>query len=192
MFAVLLDTCVLWPSLQRDFLLSLAVEGLYRPLWPDRILAELEQCELLKSERRGEDCHAAAQRANGLVQALRSAFDDALVVNWEPYEGTFGLPDPNDEHVVGAAVVGGADAIVTDNLRDFPVARLPEGISVRSAAEFAADTVAVAPDIARYAVEVMLRRYRNPPVTVEEAMSLLASRYHMDEAVELLRDGVTR
>jgi hypothetical protein len=84
MFAALLDTSVLWPSLQRDFLLSLAIEGLYRPLWSTEILAELEYHETQKLINRGEPITAATARASHLIRQMTTAFDDALVENWEP------------------------------------------------------------------------------------------------------------
>lgn len=77
MFAALLDTSVLWPSLQRDFLLSLAIEGLYRPLWSSAVLEELEFHEARKLVDHGEDVDAAAERARHLVDQMSSAFDDA-------------------------------------------------------------------------------------------------------------------
>jgi len=129
-FAALLDTCVLWPSLQRDFLLSLAVEGLYRPVWSSAILAELEYEEAAKWVRRGADKHEAACRASRLISRMRMAFDDAEVSGWEALDGTYGLPDPDDEHVVAAAFVAGAGVIVTHNLKHFPNDGLPEGIAV--------------------------------------------------------------
>jgi hypothetical protein len=55
-------TSVWWPSLQRDFLLSLAIEGLYRPLWSTAILAELEFHETEKLVNRGEPPTAAKLR----------------------------------------------------------------------------------------------------------------------------------
>ncbi|MFF2556814.1 PIN domain-containing protein [Nocardia sp. NPDC058058] len=155
MFAVVLDTCVLWPSLQRDFLLSLAVEGLYRPLWSEPILAELEHCETAKLVDRGEDPRIAEVRTRRLIATVKSAFDDALVENWEPYEGTFGLPDPYDEHVLAAAVVGNAGAIVTDNVRHFSRSAVPEQIQILRPAEFAADTVSVSPDAALRAIKTI-------------------------------------
>ena len=109
MFTALLDTCVLWPSTQRDFLLSLAIEGMYRPTWSSAILLELEICETTKLTRKiGVDAGEAEFRAKHLVEQMRTAFDDAEVAGWEGLEGTYGLPDPDDEHVLAAAVVGGA------------------------------------------------------------------------------------
>ncbi|CAN5390931.1 hypothetical protein BH09ACT7_BH09ACT7_60170 [soil metagenome] len=119
MFAALLDTSVLWPSLQRDFLLSLAIEGLYRPLWSSAILDELRYHEAQKLVDRGHARVLAGQSAQRLIDQMSSAFNDAVVANWESLEGTFGLLDIDDEHVVAAALVGGADTIVTSNLKDF-------------------------------------------------------------------------
>ena len=86
---------------------------------------------------RGEQPDAAAARASYLINQMTTAFDDALVESWEPHDGTFNLPDPNDEHVAAAALVGGVGAIVTGNLKDFPIAKIPAYIKVLAPAVFA-------------------------------------------------------
>ena len=189
MFAALLDTCVLWPSKQRDFLLSLAVVNLYRPLWSSAILDELQYCEFDKlTAKYGMSQDEAETRAARLIETMRSYFDDAEVRNWEPYEGTFGLTDPDDEHVIAAAVAGHAGAIVTDNLKHFPQDKVPPGIEVIPPGEFAANTVAVAPQLALEAVTTLTARLKKPPVTVDEFLAVLRERYGMDEAVDLIND----
>jgi hypothetical protein len=173
--------------LQRDFLLSLAVEALYRPLWSEPILDELEYHEAAKLVDRGLNRASADAQASRLVEQMRSVFEDALVENWEPHEGTFGLPDPDDEHVVAAAVVGGAGAIVTDNIRDFPRTKVPQHILILTPAAFAADTVATNPEVAMHALATISARFRNPRQTVDELLTILEERYSMTEAVELMR-----
>lgn len=189
MFAALLDTCVLWPSLQRDFLLSLAAEGLYRPLWSEVILAELEYEESAKLVRRGTPRDLAAARAVYLVEQMRGAFDDAEVVGWAGLEGSYGLPDPNDEHVIAAAVVGGAGTIVTANVRDFPADLLPAGLEVQTPAVFAANTVALGPALAAHSVRRIAQRSgrHGPPLTTADVLDLLQVRYALDAAVDLIR-----
>lgn len=162
MFSAFLDTNVLWPSLQRDFLLTLAAEGLYRPLWSDAILQELHEHEALKLVGRGASRDTAVARTEHLITRMRSAFDDAMVTGWEPLDGTFNLPDPDDEHVVAAAVVGGAGVIVTDNVKHFPSSAIPGHLDVQSAREFAASTVSVEPERAARALAEIATRHRNP------------------------------
>jgi predicted nucleic acid-binding protein len=186
-FAALLDTCVLWPSKQRDFLLSLATHNLYRPLWSSEILAELRYCEVDKFIAKGAT--EAEGRAASLIDSMRRYFDDAEVQNWEPYVGTFDLPDPDDEHVLAAAVAGHAGAVVTENLKDFPLEKIPPGIQIVTAPEFAANTVAVSPQSALRAVTRITERLTRPPLSVDEFLTILRQRYRMDEAVDLIDEA---
>ena len=189
MFTALLDTSVLWPSLQRDFLLSLAAEHVYRPIWSDAILAELERHEFLKLVRRGTAPEEASERARFLVSEMGRAFDDAVIGGWEPFQGSYGLPDPDDEHVLAAAVVGGAGAIVTANLKDFPKHCLPAGLQVLSAPEFAYDAVSANPIAGLQAVAAISLRSgsKGPSRSTDELLDLLEGRYGLVQAVDMLR-----
>ncbi|WP_454111636.1 PIN domain-containing protein [Microbacterium aurum] len=191
MFTATLDTSVLWPSLQRDFLLSLAIEGTYRPTWSSAILDELQFHEEAKLVKRGMPVAEAARRAATLIAAMRREFADAEVDGWQPLEGTFGLPDPDDEHVLVAAVIAGAGAIVTENLKDFPADRIPPGIQVLSAREFAKNTVALNPRLALAAVhEIASRSGRyGATLAVGEILETLRDRYGMIEAVDMMTEA---
>lgn len=188
MFAAVLDTSVLWPSLQRNFLLSLAAEGTYFPMWSTAILDELVYHEAKKLVGRytpEEDAEKAAQR---LIDQMSKAFDHALVTDWEPLEGTYDLPDPDDEHVVAAAVIGRAEVIVTENLRDFPAARLPAPIRAIPAREFVYDTVSQHLTQACRAVLAISGRsgQHGPKLTAADVLGILDDRYNMTKTVELL------
>ena len=189
MFTALLDTCVLWPSLQRDVLLSLAAEGMYRPAWSSVILAELEYEESAKLTRRGVVPTDADNRAAHLIRQMRQAFDDAEITGWEGLDGTYGLPDPDDEHVVAAAVVAGAGAIVTLNTKDFPATLLPSGLETLRPAEFAANTVSLDPHRALHAIRTIASRSgaQGQARTVTELLDILLRRYGFDDAVDQLR-----
>lgn len=189
MFVALLDTSVLWPSRQRDFLLSLAAEHFYRPIWSAAILEELREAEEEKLLDWGIPAGEARQRAGRLIERMRDAFDDAEVTGWQALEGSFGLRDPNDEHVLAAAVVGQAGAIVTCD-RDFETERLPTGLDVLSPSEFALNNVSLNPGMALRAVQEMASRLgvRGPSMSVQDVLHLLDERYGMGDAVTLMRE----
>lgn len=57
---------------------------------------------------------------------------DCLVTDFEGLIGELDLPDPDDRHVLAAAIRGRTDVILTRNLRDFPTEKLqPFGIEAQ-------------------------------------------------------------
>lgn len=108
-----LDANVLFPTILREILIALAAAGLFVPLWSPRLLAEWRHA----AARLGAD---QAAIAGAEIALLRDRFPNAEM----PDDGNrvidLNLPDPADRHVIEAALAGGADQIVTANLRDFP------------------------------------------------------------------------
>ncbi|WP_063813175.1 PIN domain-containing protein [Herbidospora daliensis] len=111
-FSAVLDACVLFPNALRDTLLRLAQAGTYQPLWSERILAEVHGALIRKG--------LPESNVTRMVSLARRAFPEATVTGWESLERSM-TNDPKDRHVLAAAVRGHAHAIVTFNLRDFPL-----------------------------------------------------------------------
>lgn len=113
-FRVVLDACVLYPASVRDLLLELAVAGLYQAHWSDEIHEEWIRNVL------GDRPDLVATDLARTRQLMDAHAGDALVDGHQALIQTITLPDPDDRHVVAAALHCRADAIVTFNLRDFP------------------------------------------------------------------------
>ncbi|MFT3861144.1 hypothetical protein [Micropruina sp.] len=78
---------------------------------------------------------------------MNDAIRDVAVTGYEPLIDKLELPDPDDRHVVAAAIHAGAQVIVTRNLRDFPSDALgPWGIEAQHPDAFLAGLHEAHPD----------------------------------------------
>ena len=62
---------------------------------------------------------------------MNDALPDAKVTGYGAHLEAITLPDPDDRHVVAAAIAAGASVILTWNLRDFPTRELKKHGLVR-------------------------------------------------------------
>ena len=181
----LLDANVLYPAGLRDLLLRLADRYLYAPLWSADIHAEWMSS--LLADRTDIDA--------GVLDRTRAVMDghfpDAIVTGYEILAAELDLPDPDDRHVLAAAIHGGADVIVTGNLRDFPASRLaPHALAAQHPDAFIADLFETDPEAVLAAVRGHRAALRNPPRSVSDYLAAL-ERLGLSRTASLLRTHET-
>ena len=110
---IVLDTCVLYPTVMREMLLGVAATGAFTPIWSARILEEWARA----AHKLGP---AGEVQARAEIALLRAAWPEAEVPPAPGLEARLWLPDPADIHVLAIAVSRSADIIVTLNAKDFP------------------------------------------------------------------------
>jgi predicted nucleic acid-binding protein len=166
-FTALFDADVLHPAGQRDLLIRLAQVGLFRGRWTVRILDEMESSVIARHPE-----HAGKlTRTRDLMCA---AVPDCLVIGYEDLIEALTLPDPDDRHVLAAAIRCGAQVIVTNNQRDFPQDVLDEyAIEAQTADEFLAYLVDLRPAIVAATLQRQADSLRDPPLSLEDLLSVL-------------------
>ena len=155
------DACVLYPAPLRDLLVRLAQTGLFRGRWTAQIHEEwiralLTNCPDLTRER--------LERTRSLMDA---AVPDCLVTGHERLLAGLTLPDPDDCHVLAAAIACQAGVIVTYNLRDFPDSELARfGIEVQHPDAFIRHLFDLSPAAVCQTVKELRSDLRKHPKTV--------------------------
>lgn len=169
-FTAVLDANVLYPALLRDVLLSLAHSGLYVARWTATIEDEFVRHLVADfPEKKGEILRMAEQ--------MQVAIPDCLIEGYEPIIQSLELPDPDDRHVLAAAVVGHADTIVTSNIKDFPRDVLNSyGVELHSPDEFIVNQLELYPLPALGALKRMRQRWQRPELSAEKMVELMGQR----------------
>ena len=136
------DACILYPFHLRNIVVQAAVDRLVDARWTDQIHDEWVR-------NVAADAPAIpVERLRAIRRLMNAALPGATVVGYEDLVPTVSLPDPDDRHVVAAAITAGASVIVTWNLRDFPATALKKyGLRRQTPDAFLAELYDGAPDL---------------------------------------------
>ncbi|MBB6689171.1 PIN domain-containing protein [Proteus mirabilis] len=167
-YTVLLDACVMYPAPLRSYLMYLANTGLFRARWSNQIHDEWITNLLVNNPT------LTAERLIRTRNLMNAHVPDCLVEGYEPLICGLKLPDPNDRHVLAAAIKGQAQAIITFNLKDFPQKYLNSfDISAIHPDEFLSDMFELNPSSCIKAAQQHRQSLKDPPMTVETFLGCL-------------------
>jgi hypothetical protein len=168
---VVYDACVLYPNFLRDFLVRLAIhgrrQGIYRAKWTGRIHWEWIRAVLRQRPELRDRLRRTRQLMDEHVRGCR-------IRGYERWEERLSLPDPDDRHVLAAALACVADVIVTFNTTDFPAQVLqPFGIIAVHPDTFALQLLETG--IVVEAATEHRASLKRPPLSVSEYINALAN-----------------
>ena len=167
-FTALFDACVLYSMPLSDLLMNLVETGLFRAKWTEAIHQEWIE-SLLKN--RPDLSRSKLERRR---DKMNEHAEGCLVTNYEDLIPSLRLPDPNDRHVLAAAIRGRADVIVTNNLADFPSDTLKGfGIEAQHPDQFIAHLLSLSPGAVYTAAKRHRESLRLRPKTVDEYLATL-------------------
>ena len=167
-FTAVYDACVLYPAPLRDFLMWLGLSGRFRARWSAQIHDEWKRNLLLNR------ADLTREQLDRTSAPMDKAIPDGLVTDHEVLIAGLALPDPDDRHVLAAAIRCNASVIVTFNERDFPQAALsPFGIEAQHPDLFIENLFDLDPAAVVAAAQRQRAQLKNPPMDVDHYIDVL-------------------
>ena len=180
-FTALYDACVLYPAPLRDLLMRLAIADLFRARWSNDIHEEWMRNVLAD---RSDLTRQQLERTRDLMNAH---VRDCVVSGYEDLVPGLELPDPNDRHVLAAAIRTRASVIVTFNLKDFPNEYLAKyGLEAQHPDDFVTHLFDLNQAAVCGAVKAQRAALKKPSKSVDELLEALGQQ-RLPEAVSRLR-----
>lgn len=162
------DANVLYPAQLRDLLMRLAIHDVVRPHWSEQI-----HDEWMRNVHADYDDVTWGDLEHTRRQ-MDKALPDACVEGYQNRISNLSLPDPDDRHVLAAAVHIGADYIVTFNLEDFPESELDSyGIEAIDPDTFACLLMSRREGRVIHAASQHRNSLRHPPLSPDEYLAVL-------------------
>jgi hypothetical protein len=184
-FIVLYDACVLYPAPLRDLLIRVAEAGIVRARWTEEILEECFR-NILKDRKDLSPAKLARTR-----ELMRKVLPDCLVSEYAQLIPALKLPDPDDRHVLAAAIKAGAQVIVTSNLKHFPTKALePYNIEAMHHDDFVLDAIDLAQGVVTEVVREQAASLKHPPKTVGELLETLSAQGLVQSVARLRELGL--
>ena len=177
----LYDANVLYPAPLRDLLMQLAYDEVIQAHWTNQI--HDEWIRNVSADRPD----LKLQKLQAVAQLMDSSVEGALIHGFEALIETLTLPDPNDRHILAAAIHAKAQVIVTNNLKDFPSAVLaPFGIQARNADNFILGVLETNQAAVIQVLRTIQSRLRKPPVAMAEYLATL-EQVGLKKSIEVIK-----